>query len=128
MADRSFVVLKFYVHWAQQVSSWVEKWKSRNVFNFRIGHSIMAVSVKLRDEDKERLDRLRAKLLLAGVNLNQEELLSRLIDLGESFLPGLDHLQMKELSEEERKQILSRKYKLGGGSWKTIDDELYGGK
>lgn len=58
--------------------------------------------MKLKDKDKERLDQLRAKLLLAGVNLKQEELLSWLIDLGEHFLPGLDQLQMKKLSEEEK--------------------------
>ncbi|RMG30179.1 MAG: hypothetical protein D6732_16785 [Methanobacteriota archaeon] len=88
----------------------------------------MAATVKLKDEDKKRLDRLRAKLLLAGVNLKQEELLSRLIDLGENFLPGLDQLQMKKLSGEEKKRIMARKYRLGGKSWKTIDQELYGGK
>ncbi len=88
----------------------------------------MAATVKLRDEDKERLDRLRAKLLLAGINLKQEELLSRLIDLGENFLLGLDRLEMNPLSEKEKKQILSREYRLGDKSWETIDQDLYGGK
>jgi len=45
----------------------------------------MASSVKLRDADKARLDRLQAQITAAtGRRVSQEELLGRLVGLGES--------------------------------------------
>ena len=52
--------------------------------------SNMASSIKLEDKDKERLDTLKAKLSFHGINLNQEQLFSKLLDLGENFLIDLN--------------------------------------
>lgn len=81
----------------------------------------------MKENDKKRLDELRAKLLLNGINLKQEELLSKLLDLGENFLLDLNNLPMKQLSKKEKEKIMSRKYKMGQTSSRTIDEELYGG-
>ncbi len=85
----------------------------------------MASTVKLRDRDKKRLDELRAKLLLQGISLNQEELLAKLVDLGENFLL-IDTLPMRKLSQKKKESILKRGFDLGVTSEETIDSELYG--
>ncbi len=86
----------------------------------------MASTIKMKDQDKKRLDELRARLLLHGINLKQEELLSRLLDLGENFLLDLNYLPMKKLSEREKEEIHSRGFKMGPSSEETIDKDLYG--
>lgn len=80
----------------------------------------------MKDDDKVRLDELRAKLLLQGINLKQEELLTRLLDLGENFLLDINELPMKKLSEYEKTEIRSRGYKMGLTSEESIDKEIYG--
>ena len=87
----------------------------------------MSSTIKMRADDKKQLDKLKAALLLNGISLKQEELLSRLVDLGENFLLDFDSVPMKKLSQEEKEKILSRGYKMGPTSSKTIDEELYGG-
>lgn len=86
----------------------------------------MASTIKMKDKDKKRMDELRARLLLQGINLKQEELLSRLLDLGENFMLDLDNLPMKQLSEKDKEKIRSREYKMGVTSEETIDQDLYG--
>ncbi len=86
----------------------------------------MAPTIKLKDSDKVRLDELRAKLLLNGINYKQEELLSKLLDLGESFLLDINSIPMKRLSEDEKDKILSRGYKMGFSSEDSIDTDVYG--
>ena len=86
----------------------------------------MASTIKMKDKDKKRMDELRARLLLQGINLKQEELLSRLLDLGENFMLDLDNLPMKQLSEKDKDKIRSREYKMGVTSEETIDQDLYG--
>ncbi|MCY3415081.1 MAG: hypothetical protein INQ03_25745 [Candidatus Heimdallarchaeota archaeon] len=87
----------------------------------------MASTIKMKEDDKRRLDELRANLLINGINLKQEELISKLIELGEIFLLDLNHIPMKKLSPSKKKKILSRGYKMGSNS-STIDEELYGGE
>ena len=86
----------------------------------------MVSAIKVSAKDKMRLDELQAKLLLYGINLRQEELLSRLIDLGENYLLDLNSIPMKKLSEAEKEEIRSRGFNMGPSSEKTIDKDLYG--
>ncbi len=86
----------------------------------------MTVTLKMRNDDKERLDRLRAKLLLHGVKLNQEELIAKLVDLGESYLPELTAHTRKKPSKEEIERIMSVSFDMGPSSNETIDEDIYG--
>ena len=86
----------------------------------------MTVTLKMRDNDKERLDKLRAKLLLHGVKLNQEELIARLVDLGESYLPELTVETRKKPSKKELNRIMAVSFDMGPSSENTIDEDIYG--
>jgi len=85
----------------------------------------MTTTVKIRDEDKEKLDRIKAKLVLRGVKLNQEELLGKIIDLAESSPLLLDKVEFSGVSEHRKKEILSYAFSLGTSQEETIDHELY---
>lgn len=87
---------------------------------------MMTVTLKMRNDDKERLDRLRAKLLLQGVKLNQEELIAKLVDLGESYLPELTAQTRKKPSKKEIERIMSVSFDMGPSSENTIDEDIYG--
>ena len=50
----------------------------------------MASSIKVKNIDLERLETIRAKLSFNGMNLNQEELFSKLLNLGENFINDLN--------------------------------------
>ena len=86
----------------------------------------MAATIKMKDRDKERLDSLRARLLLNGIKLNQEELLSRLLDIGENYLLNLDNIPMKKITRKRKQEILSRAIDMGVNSEDTVDDDIYG--
>ena len=84
----------------------------------------MTVTLKMRNNDKERLDKLRAKLLLHGVKFNQEELIARLLDLGESYLPELTAQARKKPSGEIVDKIVSVSFDMGPSS-ADIDEDIY---
>ena len=86
----------------------------------------MAKTIKLRDNDKKRLDQLRAQLLLRGIKLNQEEFLSRLFDLAEKNLSEFEEISMKELTPERKSELLARGFKMGITSEETVDQDIYG--
>lgn len=86
----------------------------------------MASTIKMRGEDKKRLDQLRAKLLLAGIKMNQEDLLNKLLDLGENYLLDIDMIPMNKLSKSRKEEILTRGYDMGVTSEKTVDKDIYG--
>ena len=86
----------------------------------------MATTVKIRDEDKEKLDRLRAHLLLKGIKLNQEELLSKIITISETHQMLFDEEGFEPLSDKQIEEIMKLTFSLGKSSHKTIDEELYG--
>ena len=87
------------------------------------GH--MRANIKIRIEDKERIEKLRAKLLLIGVKLSQEELLGKLIELGEKEL-----LQILEkptpMSKRKKEQILARGFDLPVVRMEEMDEIIYG--
>jgi hypothetical protein len=86
----------------------------------------MVKTIKLRDNDKIRLDQLRAELLLSGVNLNQEEFLSKLLDLAEKNLSTFKEFSFKELTPEKKAEILARGFKMGITSEESVDRDIYG--
>ncbi len=85
----------------------------------------MRANIKIRIEDKERIEKLRAKLLLIGVKLSQEELLGKLIELGEKEL-----LQILEkptpMSKRKKEQILARGFDLPVVRMEEMDEIIYG--
>ena len=86
----------------------------------------MSTSIKIRDEDKEKLDRIKAKLVLKGIKLNQEQLLSRIISIAESSPLLFDELEFRGLSKKRKDEILSKTYSLGPSNEDSIDEEVYG--
>lgn len=61
----------------------------------------MASSIKMRAADKERLDRLQGEIMArSGRRVPQEEILSRLLDLGEA--------QRHRLTEDPERQMNPR--------------------
>ncbi|MCY3411535.1 MAG: hypothetical protein INQ03_07895 [Candidatus Heimdallarchaeota archaeon] len=81
----------------------------------------MATTIKISDESKEKLDRIRAKLLLQGKKYKQEELIDLVISMADAnpVLVG----DYKGLSELEKEEFMSFTFK--GSSEKSIDEELY---
>jgi hypothetical protein len=86
----------------------------------------MRASIKIRIEDKERIDKLRAKLLLHGIRLSQEELLAKLIDLGEKELLQLVEKSSLPVSKKRKEEILSRGFDLPVIEVEEMDEILYG--
>ncbi len=86
----------------------------------------MRASIKIRVEDKEKIDKLRAKLLLKGIKLSQEELLGKLIELGEKELLQMIEKSSTVMSRKKKKEILSRGYDLPVISAEEIDEIIYG--
>ena len=81
-------------------------------------------TVKIRTEDKGRLDKIRSELLLKGIKLNQEELLSKIIALAETSPLLLDKDYQIQPTEDELEEILNFNFSLGK-SEKTIDETIY---
>lgn len=90
----------------------------------------MSTTVRIRDEDKERLDRLQAKITLeTGEKPSLEEVLHRLVELGETH-----EVELTEgdtglgLTEDEKAEVLEATYDLGTPTREQdIDEILYGG-
>lgn len=87
----------------------------------------MATSVKMRDADKERLDRLQAVILAeTGEKLTQQELLSRLLNLAEGRWPMLVH-RPTEATAEQIEELLALPMDTGQETTEEeIDEILYG--
>ena len=84
----------------------------------------MATTIKINDDTKERLDRLRARLLLQGKKLKQDELLDFITQLTEASPLILNHDKYNGPTTEEQKRFFSITFK-AGTSTKTIDEEIY---
>lgn len=91
----------------------------------------MSTSVKLSEEDKEKLEKLQALVTLkAGGKVTQQEILSALIGealargdefLGKAFKPNIP------MPDEEFKKVLSLTEDWGVETgWKEMDKLLYG--
>ncbi|HKZ59809.1 MAG TPA: hypothetical protein VJ547_08200 [Candidatus Thermoplasmatota archaeon] len=89
----------------------------------------MAVSVKVREDTKRRLDRLQAHLASRyGRKMTLQELVDALTSIGEND-PGrvtsATSRVFMPLSEAARKRILSLTFDIGPTSEEDIDRELY---
>lgn len=84
----------------------------------------MATTIKISDESKEKLEKLRARLLLQGRKFNQEELLSFIISVAESSPILLSQGEYKGLASRQQKKFFDFTFK-AGTSEKTIDEEIY---
>ncbi len=84
----------------------------------------MATTIKISSESKDRLEKLRARLLLQGRKLKQEELIDFIIMLAETNPLILNQGEYKGLSSKEQENFFSFTFKAGNSS-KSIDEELY---
>ena len=84
----------------------------------------MATTIKVSDETKEKLDRIRARLLLQGKKLKQEELIDFIISLAETNPIISGDKEYEGLSSKEQKEFLSFTFKTER-SKKSIDEEIY---
>ncbi len=89
-----------------------------------INNLIMPTTIKISDASKNKLEKLRARLLLQGRKFKQEELIDFVISLAETSPLILSKGKYKGLSKEERKEFLAFSFE-GGGSDKSIDEEVY---
>jgi len=93
----------------------------------------MSTSVKLSEEDKEKLEKLQALVTLkAGHKVTQQELLSTLIGealaIGDEFVEKMFKTSIP-MSDQEYERILSLVEDWGvETSWEEIDQILYGTK
>ena len=91
----------------------------------------MGTTVRVRDEDKEKLERLRALATLSsGSKVTQEDLLRHLLDdalsRGEEFLVGAFGPKLP-LSDDEFKKVMGLVTDWGvATSTEEIDESLYG--
>jgi len=85
--------------------------------------------VRIREEDKEVLDRLQATITLeTGEKPSLEEVLHRVLEVAEAHEEELVlEDEPPNLTEEERERILSTGFSTGRGTREEdIDDVLYG--
>ena len=88
----------------------------------------MATTVKIREIDKEKLDFIKARMLLKGIKLNQEELLGKIISIADTHPSLIDDESAIKLTDEEIDDKLKTSFKMGISSHETIDEDLYGEK
>lgn len=89
----------------------------------------MSTTVRIKEEDKDRLDRLQAKITLeTGEKPSLEEVLHRLVILGQRSQGDLLHAdEVSQWSEAEKEAVMSATHDLGfQTSWEDIDNVLYG--
>ena len=84
----------------------------------------MATTIKISDKSKERLEKLRARLLLQGRKLKQEELIDFIITIAENNPMILNQGAYKGLTNKEQENFFSFTFKAKDSS-KSIDEELY---
>ncbi len=89
----------------------------------------MSPAVPIREEDKKRLVELKAWVeQQTAEEVSDEEVLDRLITLGEKNLAFVAYQdQPPRLTEEEKQRILSFGRASGEPSDEEIDETLYGG-
>jgi hypothetical protein len=90
----------------------------------------MSTTVRIREDDKQALDRLQAKITLeTGERPSLEEVLHRVVALAEAREDELivDD-EPPELSEEEKQRVLEATHDLGFTTREEdVDEVLYGG-
>ena len=84
----------------------------------------MATTIKIQNDTKERLDRLRARLLLQGKKFKQDELIDFIVKLAEMNPLILNQEKYQGPNSDEQNRFFSLTFK-GGGGTKSIDEELY---
>lgn len=84
----------------------------------------MATTIKISDDSKEKLEKIRARLLLQGKKLKQEELIDFIISLAETSPIILNQGEFKGLTSKQKEKFFSFSFK-GGRSEKSIDEEIY---
>lgn len=90
----------------------------------------MSTTVRIRDEDKAKLDRIQAKITLEqGEKPSLEEVLHRLLELGERREGEIVRpVGAPVLTGEEKQEVLGSTFDLGFMTREEdIDRELYGG-
>ncbi len=89
----------------------------------------MSTTVRIRDEDKVKLDRIQAKITLEqGEKPSLEDVLHRLVELGERREGELVRpAGSLDLSEEEKREVLESTFDFGFLTREEdIDKDLYG--
>ncbi len=84
----------------------------------------MATTIKIKNDTKERLEKIRARLLLQGKKLKQDELIDFIVKLAEMNPLLLNQEEYKGPTSDEQKEFFSLTFK-GGKNLKSIDEELY---
>ncbi|MCE7736581.1 MAG: hypothetical protein GPJ54_16990 [Candidatus Heimdallarchaeota archaeon] len=86
----------------------------------------MVTTVKVRDETKVRLDRLKAQQLLKGRKLNQEDLIDLLVTIAETHPTVLENELFKGVSTKVKKRVMRTTFDFPPSNSESIDEELYG--
>ncbi|RMG25387.1 MAG: hypothetical protein D6732_22460 [Methanobacteriota archaeon] len=84
----------------------------------------MATTIKVNDATKEKLDRLRARLLLMGKKMKQEDLLDFIVSMAESSELIFKLEPYGGLSESERQEFFDFTFRTKKSD-RTIDEEIY---
>ena len=86
----------------------------------------MATSVKMREEDKRRLDRLQGELLaMRGRKVSQQDLLSWLLTIGEREPGRLGENAARPMTDLEIAAMMRLRVRAGGkGGEEDIDDDI----
>lgn len=91
----------------------------------------MSTTVRIREEDKQVLDRLQARITLeTGERPSLEEVLHRVVELAEEQEDELlSDDEPPRLTEEEKQHVLDTTFDLGYATREEdIDETLYGGR
>jgi len=90
---------------------------------------VAATSVKLTEEGKERLDRLQARLTLAGYKFTKEQILGVLIETGSEKLAELIGRAQgvpRPVPDKIIQEMIDSAEHWGRSSWRDIDRLAYG--
>ena len=86
----------------------------------------MATTIKIRQDTKERLDKMKAILQLKGRRIKQEDLIDIIISIAEAHPMLLENVLEWKVEDDVKNRVLSNIFDLGPSSHNTIDEELYG--
>ncbi len=86
----------------------------------------MATTIRISTQVKERLDRIKAQLLLQGIKLKQDELIEKLVTLAEAHPMMFQDQVFIGVSDKTIEDIMNVSFDLGKGTEETINKDLYG--
>ena len=84
----------------------------------------MPTTIKINDDTKERLEKIRARFMLQGRKFRQDELIDFIVKLAETYPLLLNRDEYQGPTSQELRRFFATTFKADKSS-KTLDEEIY---